>query len=85
MGTTNTLQKGQVSMATLRSLLANHPDWADLPITVYCPDGHLDFVGDRRADPPELGAGGVYTQEYSGQDDDPPESEPFTVLVFTAN
>ena len=30
---------------TLRSLLEEHPEWADLPIVVYQPDGSCDWVG----------------------------------------
>jgi hypothetical protein len=33
-------------MVTLKTLLERHPEWADLPIVVYCPDGHYDWVGD---------------------------------------
>lgn len=38
-------------MTTLRSLMQEHPEWADLPIVVYKPDGTHDYVG---------GAGNVY-------------------------
>ena len=30
---------------TLKSLIEEHPEWADLPITVYCSDGLLDYLG----------------------------------------
>jgi len=35
-----------MSTVTLRTLLKEHPEWADLPITVYEADGHLATVGD---------------------------------------
>ena len=31
---------------TLKKLLEEHPDWADLPIGVVRSDGYVDFVGD---------------------------------------
>lgn len=40
--------------STLRELLDQHPEWADLPIAIYRPDGELDFIG---------GAGRVYKSE----------------------
>lgn len=30
---------------TLRSLVAEHPEWVDLPLTVCRSDGELDYVG----------------------------------------
>lgn len=30
---------------TLKTLLEKHPEWGDLPLVVYCPDGHYDWVG----------------------------------------
>ncbi len=30
---------------TLRELIEQHPEWADLPIVVYREDGHYDYVG----------------------------------------
>lgn len=32
-------------MTTLKELLEEHPEWADLPIAVYNPQGGYDYVG----------------------------------------
>jgi hypothetical protein len=45
------------SPVTLRKLMEKHPEVADLPMVVYCPDGHYDWVG---------AAGGVYVSETEG-------------------
>ncbi len=43
-----------MAIVTLKTLLKDHPEWADLPITVYEVDGHLATVG---------GDGDVYLSE----------------------
>jgi len=60
---------------TLRTLYEEHPEWRDLPIVVYVPDGSYDWVG---------AAGDVYT---SLTQDDPinKDSPMVSVLVFSAN
>lgn len=42
---------------TLKEILEAHPEWADIPIGIYMPDGHYDYLD---------GAGSVYLDE---QDD----------------
>jgi hypothetical protein len=32
-------------MQTLRKLITEHPEWSDLPIVVYRPDGTLWYIG----------------------------------------
>lgn len=60
---------------TLRTLLAEHPEWADLPLAVGLSDGNVDFIG-------EDWAGSVYPVEHQdyvevvGTD---------TILVFNPN
>jgi len=44
---------------TLRTLMKEHPEWADLPIAVYREDGSYDYVG---------GSGAVYHTE-DGEDE----------------
>ncbi len=68
-------------METLKSLLAEHPEWGDLPIVVYTPDGRYDWLG---------GAAGVYTDDTPTNDEDLDKdvskvSEWTKVLVFSAN
>ena len=55
---------------TLRQIIAEHPDWLDLTVGVYTPNGSIDFVGEN---------GTVYksTDEVDGLT--------FPVLVFAAN
>lgn len=43
---------------TLTELITQHPEWANLPLTVYRPDGELDYVG---------ASGAVYEGEYNGE------------------
>jgi hypothetical protein len=50
---------------TLRMLMEKHPEIADLPIVVYCEDGHYDWVG---------AAGAVYVG------DDPEDGEKVLVF-----
>jgi len=62
------------TMLTIRELLATHPDWIDLPIAVYRPDGGYDFVGD---------AADAYVHEdFSFGESD---AGTFSVLVFAPN
>lgn len=56
---------------TLRSLLEEHPEWADLPIVVYNPDGSCDWVGS---------SGTVYDGEITDVD-----GEEYHVLTFAGN
>lgn len=44
---------------TLRSLIEQHPEWADLPIVVYREDGSYDWVGH---------SGDVYTDKDEDED-----------------
>ena len=55
---------------TLRRLMEEHPEWADLPIVVYREEGGYDWVGS---------SGDVYdaTTEEDG--------DVYEVLVFTNN
>jgi len=43
-----------MSSITLNDLIKKHPEYADLPVVIYCKDGSLDWVG---------GAGRVYDGE----------------------
>lgn len=61
---------------TLRQLLAEHPEWADLPIVVYTPSGEYSYVG----------AGcRVYTNETCDDPDadmEDPATKKYMVLVL---
>lgn len=59
---------------TLRTLIAEHPDWLDYPLVVYCPDGHYDYVG---------AAGSVYLHDEMTDEQGNPTDE--KVVVFSAN
>ena len=62
---------------TLKTLLADHPEWADLPITVYEPDGHLATVG---------GDGSVYLSELEDDVDyEDWEIERGSTVTFSGN
>lgn len=67
------------STITLRQLLAEHPEWADLPLAVYTENGELDYVGC---------AGSVYQgEDYIDPDMDvsDPRNVKIDVLIFSAN
>lgn len=73
-------------MITLKILLERHPDWADLPIVVYSPDGRYDWVGESSHS--DGGAGSVYTDDTHAEIDEQGMGVPGTeakVLVFSAN
>ena len=57
---------------TLRELIAQHPEMADLDIVVYSPDGEYHYVG---------ASGSVYVDEQDEGD----EASNVPVLVFSAN
>lgn len=57
---------------TLGEILREHPDWKDLPVVVYCADGHYDYVG---------AAGDVYLDDEHIGDCGQPEA----VVVFAPN
>lgn len=67
---------------TLRQLIEEHPEWADLPIGVYQTDGSHHMLG-------ELGTAYVYGDDLSEEEirditeelGHPPE----TILVFAGN
>jgi hypothetical protein len=62
---------------TLKTLLADHPEWGDLPITVYETDGHLATVG---------GDGSVYLSELEDDVDyEPWEIERGSTVTFSGN
>lgn len=61
---------------TLRSLCEKHPDWMDLPIGVYTPDGSIDFVG---------AAGTAYQSEYGGSEETDDYPAGTKILIFSAN
>jgi hypothetical protein len=63
---------------TLRTLCEQHPDWLDLPIGVYTPNGSIDFVG---------AAGTVYSSEYGGDNEEQSSDYPAgtKILIFSAN
>ena len=56
---------------TLKELLDANPDWADLPVVVYCEDGSYDYVGQ---------AGSAYRHKEILED-----GESIDVVVFAAN
>lgn len=58
---------------TLRTLLAEHPEWGDLPLAAGLSDGSVDFIG---------WAGSVYTVQHEDFIQDVGTD---TVLVFTPN
>lgn len=58
---------------TLRTLLAEHPEWADLPIAAGKEDGTMDYVG---------WAGSVYTVTH---EDIIKDVGTDTVLIFQPN
>ena len=60
-------------VATLRTLLEEHPEWADLPLAVFNPDGNVDFIG---------WAGSVYTVEH---EDYARQVDSDTIVVFAPN
>lgn len=60
---------------SLKELLAKHPDWADLPIVVYRPDGQYDWLD---------GAASAYT-DTTHEDPDNEASPEVKVLVFAHN
>jgi hypothetical protein len=67
-------------MTSLRRLIAEHPEWADLPLVVYREDGDYDFVGTLD------GAASVYpTDLTTARSDDDPTPTLLRVLVFAAN
>jgi len=64
---------------TLRQLLEQHPEWADLQMVVYSPEGHYDYVGC---------SGSVYKGEDFSEpamDVEDPRNIKTDVLVFSAN
>ena len=61
---------------TLRKLIEQHPEWANLPIAVSRSDGSVDFVGKRLP-------GSVYEVEH-GDYEDASGGSP-RILVFEPN
>jgi len=64
------------NVETLRTLCEKHPEWMDLPIGVYTPDGTIDFVG---------AAGTVYQSEYGGSDEKEDYPTGTKILIFSGN
>jgi hypothetical protein len=59
--------------------MEEHPDWADLPITICKEDGELDYIGD------EYEKGGVREDEDGmefNDDGEPVDGTGEKVLVF---
>jgi len=63
---------------TLRELIEQHPEWADMPIAVASVCGDLDYIGD-------YGSGLVYEGEDFPDDQEYVEGEGDPVLIFSAN
>ena len=64
---------------TLRKIMLEHPEWADLPLTICKEDGELDYIGD------EYEKGGFREGEDGGEytdDGDHVEGTGEKVLVF---
>jgi len=62
---------------TLRELIEQHPEWADLPIAVYRTDGSLDYID---------ASGTAYVGEDWPDDvEDVVEGTGNPVLVFAGN
>jgi len=61
-----------MAVTTLRSLIEEHPEWADLPLVVYREDGEYDWVGC---------SGAVY--DHNPADDGIEDAQ--HVLVFAGN
>ena len=66
---------------TLREVLEAHPEWADLPVGIYQPDGDMHFLG---------GLGSVYLTDYTEEElrditeaDGEPPINPF--VTFAGN
>ena len=60
------------NIVTLRQLMEEHPDWLDIPLAVYAPDGIYHYVG---------ASGDVYLAE----DDSEEDLEDKRVIVFSGN
>ena len=72
------VKKPDPDVWTLRQLYEKHPEWLDLPLGVYSPDGSIDFVG---------AAGSVYQSEYGGSNEEHSSDYPAgtKILIFSAN
>lgn len=57
---------------TLKEMIEQNPEWADLDVVVYSPDGEYHYVG---------ASGSVYVDDQDEGDDAPN----IPVLVFSAN
>lgn len=65
------------NIMTLRKLIEEHPEWADLPMAVYdSQSGALDYVG---------GSGSVYANEDCWIEDDDGDSILVPTLIFSGN
>jgi len=63
-------------MKTLNDILKEHPEWGDMPVGIYMPDGHYDMID---------GAGSVYVDKQDEEDVEYEEWETGPVLVFAGN
>jgi hypothetical protein len=65
---------------SLRDILRLHPEWIDLKVVIYRPDGEYDYVGDYRC------AGSVYVademRDVPGKDCEPTGRK---LVVFSPN
>jgi hypothetical protein len=65
---------------TLKTLLEKHPEWADLPIVVYRPDGTTHYIG---------GSGYCYSskdyEDFEEVGEEEIKKRPDNVLVFSPN
>lgn len=65
-------------MTTLRDILEKHPEWADIPVGIYMPDGRYDYVG---------GCGTVYVAQPTEDEIVDFEDDDYVgpTLVFAGN
>lgn len=66
----------EIDMKTLNDILKEHPEWGDIPVGVYMPDGHYDYLD---------GAGSVYLDEQDDVEVREEGANRGPVLVFAGN
>jgi hypothetical protein len=59
-----------MTTTTLKQLLEQHPEWADLPMAILRIDGEIDYIG---------AAGAVYESETEE------EGKKIKILIFSPN
>lgn len=67
---------GCKTMKTLNDILKEHPEWGDIPVGIYMPDGHYDMIDE---------AGDVYVDMRDDDGVEYDDGRPTSVLVFAGN